>query len=222
MPVLRVHRRPGLLAHLLVGRTRPLLELPMTTNPCPKCGQTHDPTRCTGHNRKGLPCGNRPIRGGSVCSTHGGSAPQVRAKAEERQVEAAVGEVILKLWRSDVDPVTDSVSAMQSLAGQLRHVAEGIGVKLEDGDLDGPRERAWIRAVRELRQLLADMERLGIAERVVELKKAQAQFVVSAVMPVLELVPVERRDEALGLLLRGLGLEDGGDVVTVAGEVVAS
>jgi hypothetical protein len=194
----------------------------MTSHPCPRCGQTHDPTKCTGHTSAGRPCRKRPIKGGSVCATHGGSAPQVRAKAEERQVEAAAEQVITKLWRRDADPVTDSVSAMRTLAGQLRHVADGIGEHLEAADLDGPRERAWIRVVRELRTLLADMERLGIAGRVVELQQAQASFVVSAVMPVLQLVPVEQRDQALGLLLDGLGIEDPDTDVVVAGEVVAS
>jgi hypothetical protein len=39
---------------------------------------------CVGHNRAGRPCQLAPIRGGTVCHKHGGSAPQVRAKANER------------------------------------------------------------------------------------------------------------------------------------------
>ena len=33
---------------------------------------------------RGEPCGRPPIRGGFVCPKHGGAAPQVRAKANER------------------------------------------------------------------------------------------------------------------------------------------
>ena len=41
--------------------------------------------RCTAHSpRTGQPCKRAPIRGGTVCATHGGSAPQVKAKAKER------------------------------------------------------------------------------------------------------------------------------------------
>lgn len=40
--------------------------------------------KCAGHNRFGEPCGNYPIEGGVVCRSHGGSAPQVKRKAEER------------------------------------------------------------------------------------------------------------------------------------------
>lgn len=35
----------------------------------------------------GEPCKNWPIRGGTVCRSHGGSAPQVRNKANERIAE---------------------------------------------------------------------------------------------------------------------------------------
>lgn len=34
--------------------------------------------------RTGKPCGKLPIRGGNVCQTHGGGAPQVKAAAAER------------------------------------------------------------------------------------------------------------------------------------------
>lgn len=44
-----------------------------------------DDRQCTAHStRTGERCRQRAIRGGSVCRTHGGSAPQVRQKAQER------------------------------------------------------------------------------------------------------------------------------------------
>ncbi len=39
---------------------------------------------CTATNRQGMRCGRAPIVGGTVCHYHGGAAPQVIAKAEER------------------------------------------------------------------------------------------------------------------------------------------
>ena len=40
--------------------------------------------KCRAHRRDGSPCSNPPMLGGYVCRMHGGSAPQVRAKAAER------------------------------------------------------------------------------------------------------------------------------------------
>lgn len=41
-------------------------------------------TWCHAHRRDGLPCGNHPIRGATVCRMHGGAAPQMRRKAAEQ------------------------------------------------------------------------------------------------------------------------------------------
>jgi hypothetical protein len=40
--------------------------------------------KCSGKNSRGKPCGNYAIKGGTVCSSHGGGAPQVKAKAAVR------------------------------------------------------------------------------------------------------------------------------------------
>ena len=42
--------------------------------------------RCTAHTKRG-PCKKAAIMGGRVCTTHGGSAPQVKAKAVERLLD---------------------------------------------------------------------------------------------------------------------------------------
>lgn len=125
--------------------------------------------------------------------------------------------MLKKLLAVDAAPVTDPIPALQRLAGRLQAVTDEVGAMLEDGDLDGPRERAWIRAVRELRQALDAMARLGIAERQIQLDQQLAELIVGAFRAALGsvvLVPADR-ELVLSTFLGRLG-----DVVP--GEVVAS
>jgi hypothetical protein len=52
--------------------------------------------KCTATNRQGKRCGKWPIPGGMVCRMHGGAAPQVQAKADER-LRALVHPAITRL-----------------------------------------------------------------------------------------------------------------------------
>src|SRR5512144_1418891 len=45
-------------------------------------------TRCSARRKNGAVCRNYAIRGGSVCRMHGGGAPQVRRRAQERILAA--------------------------------------------------------------------------------------------------------------------------------------
>jgi len=79
--------------------------------PCAECGQPHErqgKQTCTSHSRgrlrpeiTGKPCHMWPEPGTTVCKNHGGKAPQVKAKAEERLAQAEVA----KLAATFVDPV---------------------------------------------------------------------------------------------------------------------
>lgn len=43
--------------------------------------------KCTAKKKDGTPCKRPPIKGGNVCMSHGGAAPQVRRKANERLLQ---------------------------------------------------------------------------------------------------------------------------------------
>src|SRR5688572_12445417 len=131
--------------------------------PCERCGEPH--ARCSAHTRAGRPCLQPPMSGQRVCRMHGGKSPGAIERAAERQAEEKAGKVLAKVWDRDAAPVVDAVAAMQQLAGRLAHAVDVLGDRVEHDDLDGPTALAWQRVVRELRQLLEAMERLGIAQR---------------------------------------------------------
>ena len=57
----------------------------------PSGGHGARPARpCSARRSNGMPCRNYAIIGGTVCSTHGGRAPQVRRAAERRWIEAQI------------------------------------------------------------------------------------------------------------------------------------
>lgn len=75
----------------------------------------NDDRRCTAHTTAGRPCRKAPIKGATVCATHGGSAPQVRAAAARRAatLEAhAEAERMLAAAGVDADPIEHLVDSL--------------------------------------------------------------------------------------------------------------
>ena len=73
-------------------------------------GRTPDPSRiCTAKRTNGEPCRKVAIKGASVCATHGGRAPQVKAKAKARLENAADRMAKLLLNMAEADDVSDAV-----------------------------------------------------------------------------------------------------------------
>lgn len=65
---------------------------------------TQHPRLCKAHRASdGEPCGAFAIRGGSVCAVHGGRAPQVRRKAQQR-LEFAKDMMLVRAFRGIPEP----------------------------------------------------------------------------------------------------------------------
>jgi hypothetical protein len=154
--------------------------------------------QCRATARSGERCKRAAIPGGRVCVMHGGATPAVRAAAERRRAEAQATALLNAIWDPDAAPITDPVRALQALAGRLQNASDVLGARLDaaDADLDGATGMAWARVIRELRLALEGMERLGLAERQIELDQGIAAIVVEAVYLGLgalpELLPEQR------------------------------
>ena len=65
--------------------------------------------KCTAHSaRTGDPCRKNAVAGANVCPTHGGAAPQVKAKARKRLLEAVdpLMTELIRIALEDKDPRT--------------------------------------------------------------------------------------------------------------------
>jgi len=193
----------------------------MTSEPCPKCGHVHDPDKCTGHNGRGLPCGNRPIRGGSVCSTHGGSAPQVQAAAEQRLLlrRAVLEAETLGLPR-EIDPHTALLEELHRTAGAVQWLG-AVVADLELGHVAG--DSVWVRLYADERDRLLKVAKtcvdVGIEERRVRLAESAGAQLAAVVRAVLDRLALSDEQRVLALTVVPEEFRRLGE--TVPGEVVA-
>lgn len=116
----------------------------MNETPCVKCGRPHVAydgyvPGCAGHVDEGdgaiRPCLNRPINGGSVCGTHGGRAPQVKAKAEARVNEAKARAAVERLnLRREIHPNDALLEEVYRAAGAVAWLDQMVQ-SLESDDM---------------------------------------------------------------------------------------
>lgn len=90
--------------------------------------------RCTAHKKTGERCRRWAIKGGTVCTHHGGRAPAVKAKAR-RRIEEAADRMARELLKMAVD---DSITDATKL-GAIKHalaiggLSEKTAVEVEVG-----------------------------------------------------------------------------------------
>lgn len=102
--------------------------------------------QCTATNRSGKQCGRQAIAGGNVCPVHGGAAPQVKKRAEQRL--AALVDPAIERLRRLVRSKSDSVAL-----GAVKDVLDRNGYKPKDvvvveGDIVSALNRGLARAGR--------------------------------------------------------------------------
>lgn len=149
-----------------------------------------DRRRCVRVKLNGQPCEKPPIKGATVCASHGGSAPQVKAKAALRVAEEEVRKSLAEL---DVEPVGDPFAELSKLAGQavswkdqlaakvnelteIRYEASGAGTEQLRAEI-----ALFERAMDRCAHILVAIGKLGIDERMVRITERQIETLGQAI-----------------------------------------
>lgn len=138
----------------------------------------------------GKPCGLNAVKGSMVCHKHGGSAPQVKAKARQRLLAAQAAE---ELARLDVDPIDNPLAMLADLLGQAAAFKDILAVKvnalgdaLRFEDVKGTEQlrsevALWERALDRCERFAVNMARLDIDTRLAAITEQQHAMVLRAV-----------------------------------------
>jgi hypothetical protein len=177
---------------------------------CTTCGEPHLYTgtdgslhpSCTGHGsgishpeRKGMPCRRLPTTGLTVCTVHGGRAPQTRRKAAQRMAEQAAEQLVRTFGTpvANADPGVIILERISVLAGHVRwlqtrvenlqeeEVVWGTTIIKTGGQDEGSTEAAapnvWVtlydRWSGQLTRLCIDALKVGLKEREVRIAEQQ-------------------------------------------------
>lgn len=163
----------------------------------PKDG-SNPQARCRGTTRSGKPCTNWPITGGKVCRMHGGAAPQVQAKAQERATEERARRALSKLAdeQGAAEPVANPLLELSKIAGEALRwkqlVAKQVAQleELRYKGVSGEQVRAEIllfeRALDRCAGVLANIVRLNIDERLATITDRQGHILAGVITSVLE------------------------------------
>jgi len=162
-----------------------------------------DPRRCTAHTT-GLHgpqrrCKRPAINGGTVCSTHGGSAGQVKLSAERRLTEARQKAMAARFLKKqgipDIEDPLDELMKLASEATAYREVYRKMMDQLLMEDKvryqgqAGEQLRAeialWERSAERCLKIYETITRLGIAERQQRIREAELVLIAGGIKEIL-------------------------------------
>lgn len=152
--------------------------------------------KCTALNGKGLPCQRDAIVGAVVCYTHGGNAPQVKAKAEER---ITLAEALVRTpKRHPWEVLEDGLHAMDLV------MRECMGEIQDQGNVTPALLDKLVSSVERAHRLAKVNLDAGIDQRRIKLAEAQAGQMFAVFTRVLNALGLTAEQKAMvpGLLRR--------------------
>lgn len=181
-----------------------------------------EPKRCKAHRSNGEPCKRPPIRGGTVCASHGGRAPAVRAAAGRRLAEQeATREVALLTDAQGPLSLPDVYREMLTTAGTavawqrvLRERVESLDGFSSTSGMGAEQVRADVilfeRAMDRTAKVLELIARLDLDARIAQISEVQGEQVARVLRSALDTGNLSREQHsvvtsALAVELRKLG-----------------
>jgi hypothetical protein len=152
--------------------------------------------KCTARTTKGEPCARHAIRGGRVCPSHGGRAPQVQLAAKTRLIESQATAVVAEQYPGGFPEMLDPKSRLLALASEAEAMKDVFARRVANlndvaytnvtGDQEIQAEiRAYLGSIDRLADILVKVNRLGIAGHGREIRAEDAQNIGRALQRVL-------------------------------------
>jgi hypothetical protein len=167
--------------------------------------------------QSGERCKRRVSPGATVCAIHGGKAPQVIAKAQERLVEAESRVLLERLGAPDslgnpVDELLAIGAEARSWLTVLRERVSELNSLTSTDKLAVERERAVVtlyeRALDRTGRLLAELVKLNLDARRVAIDEMQTEMIFRALTAALATLPKQYQEPARLALVAALREED--------------
>lgn len=150
---------------------------------------------CGARTRAGGTCKRLAMSNQARCDLHGAKSPQALRKAAERQAEAAARRTLAELGE-DVQPVTDALSALEQLAGDVLALVDVLKGKVSEltsirysSSVGFEQTRAelsvYVSALGRAESVLGRIVALDLAGRRLRLDEARAMIIAAALSKVL-------------------------------------
>lgn len=171
--------------------------------PFGRCGVS----QCTAKSKQSQQrCRRGAAPGASVCCSHGGKAPQTRAAAQRRLVEAGAAKSLAKLGVKVIDdPGAELLAVAEDQRALERYTATWIAELQATDVVDADELRARLDVLRKMQaasaRTLADITRLGLAEHRLALDAQRIQIVTELLDRVVTALGHDPADASVRLVL---------------------